>query len=213
MRNKLASYVGEFIHARGWIASWTDFKVDGVRSVIVANPTLTKPNRDCRFDEQEIISKESHLNLFIKHDDLLLYDTTFEIHQPINFSGLIENYSRSDGTHDYGVYPTKQSNIHFEIKNLLVSSLFNRLQISETSIDYLRDYAIPRFDEILKELDACGDQLPTFRHTYGEYKDLLKLEFIEACDYINTIDRVKSSREFRRKCKKKNESLDVIKGL
>ena len=77
----------------------------------------------------------------------------------------------------------------------------------------MRDYAIPRFDEILKELDACGDQLPTFRHTYGEYKDLLKLEFIEACDYIDTIDRVKSSREFRRKCKKKNKSLDVIKGL
>ena len=213
MRNKLASYVGEFIHARGWIASWTDFKIEGVRRLVVANPTIKKPNRDYLFDEQEIISKENHLNLYIKHDELISYDTTFEIHQPINFSGLIENYSRSDGTYDYGVNPTNQSNFHYVIRLLVNASYDNQRKFNQHSIDFLKDCALPEFDRKLQELDDCGDRLPTFRHTYDEYKDILKEAYIDACDFIRKVEGFKSSREFRRKIKKKNKSIDVIKSL
>ena len=65
----------------------------------------------------------------------------------------------------------------------------------------------------LQELDDCGDRLPTFRHTYDEYKDILKEAYIDACDFIRKVEGFKSSREFRRKIKKKNKSIDVIKSL
>ena len=170
MRNNLANHLGKYVHCSGHIATWEDLEGLPTRRVVVSYPTIKKPNKDLLFKDQTTISKEHHLNLFIRHEDIPLYDTIFEIHQPINFSGVIQHYSRSDGSWDYGIYPTKQSTIDFEIRKLTLSINQTVEEEGLKGATFVEEYAIRKLEEMMIELENCGDRLPTFRQNYSFYR-------------------------------------------
>ena len=119
MRTSLSKYLDKFVLCRGWIGVWEDFPYSKTRRITVNQPTITKPNKRLLFKDQEVISTENHLNLFVKFEDLINYDTRFfELNEPIHFSGMVEHYTRKDGSNDFGIYATKQSTIVFEVEKL-----------------------------------------------------------------------------------------------
>ena len=69
----------------------------GDARVFVSQPTIKKPDKNKKFENQEI-STEHHLNLFIKHEDLDDYMTEWEMHSHIGFTGIVNNYTRKNGT-------------------------------------------------------------------------------------------------------------------
>ena len=83
-----------------------------VKEDFYKEPHIKKPNKDLLFDNQELLSKEHHLNLFIKKTNFRYYLSIFEKLEPIYFSGRVQQYTRSDGSKDFGIYPIKQSLIH-----------------------------------------------------------------------------------------------------
>ena len=120
MRTSLAPYLDEYVLCRGWIAGWEDLSEYSTRRVFVSQPTIKKADKNILYKKQEVISTEHHLNLFIRFDDLPNYDTSsFQLKNPINFTGVIEGYTRKDGTKDYGIYANAQSTLPFRIKRLI----------------------------------------------------------------------------------------------
>ena len=164
MRTSLSKHLNEFVLCRGWIGVWEDFPSTKTRRITVNQPTITKPNKRLLFKDQEVISTEHHLNLFIKFEDLINYDTRFfELNEPIHFSGMVEHYTRKDGSNDFGIYATKQSTIVFEVKKL------RRAVIDCNTFGdrvFLINYASNKVQELIEGINSFDDCLPTFHQTY-----------------------------------------------
>ena len=87
--------------------------------------TVRQPDPELLFKEQQGVSTEHHINLFIPFEDLTKYNTRFfELKEPIHFSGIVERYTRKDGSSDFGAL-TKQSTLPMEIERLK-KSVFDR---------------------------------------------------------------------------------------
>ena len=65
MRTGLIPHLGQQVLCKGWIASWKDLEGLSTRQVVVKNPTIRKADRKLRFEQQTLLTKEDHLNLFI----------------------------------------------------------------------------------------------------------------------------------------------------
>ena len=149
MRTSLSKHLNEFVLCRGWIGVWEDFPYSKTRRITVNQPTITKPNKRLLFKDQEVISTENHLNLFVKFEDLINYDTRFfELNEPIHFSGMVEHYTRKDGSNDFGIYATKQSTIVFEVEKL------KRAIVDCNTFgdkEFLINYAYNKVQELIKD--------------------------------------------------------------
>ena len=203
MRTGLLPYLGQQVLCRGWIASWVDVIDSSTRRVVVKQPTIRMADRNLLFSDQVLLSTEHHLNLFIDFQDLPQYDTTFQVHEPIQFSGVVQNYVRSDGSTDIGIAAGRQSTLPFEIERV-------RLVVSQSgSPTLLRDFALPQAKKLLCDLEEAGDMLPTFRSTYATYRTLLEELINDAGVALNWM----SSRDYRRLVKKKGSLLRHIQDL
>ena len=121
MRTNLEKHIGSYVLCRGWIGGWEDMPDCSTRRLYIKQPTIKIANPELIFEEQEKISTEHHINLFVNHSDLQDYESNFEIHTPIDFAGFIEKYTRANGTIDYGIYPAKQSTLDFRLGRLVKS--------------------------------------------------------------------------------------------
>ena len=173
MRSGLSQHLGEQVLCKGWIAFWEDLEGLSTRRLVVSNPVIRRADRNLRFDDQVVLSKEHHLNLFINHQDLPQYDTTFQLHEPIQFSGVVQEYSRADGTTDFGVYADRQSTLPFEIEKVCLA-VYESSAASEATHHLIRTHALPKAEQLLKDLEDAGDMLPTFRETYSSNKQMLE---------------------------------------
>ena len=213
MREQLSNHIGEYVLCRGWIGGWEDMDECSTRRLYIKQPTIKRANKELLFSDQETISTEHHLNLFIKYEDLPDYDTTFELNQPIHFTGEVEAYTRANGTDDYGVYATKQSTFAYKLDRLLTSvKETTDACLEEIDLTYLES-AAKQLDTLSGELEGIGDRLPTFRKTYKEYKALLvALEW----GVPHTIERTKSvlaSRQHRRQMRARQSAVEEAKRL
>ena len=136
-------------------------------------PTIKK-QIETLFVEQDVISTEHHLNLFIKFEDLSQYDTIWELNQTIQFAGVVEQYTRSNGTTDYGVYGTEQSTIHFQLERFIqsIKETSNNPNPEDIDLPFLEQQA-KQLVALAVEVDEAGDRLPTFNKTYEDYKSTL----------------------------------------
>ena len=119
MRKALQPYVNQYVLGKGWITDWEEMD-GGITRIYVSQPTLRKPNKHILFDNQEIISTEHHLNLFIDQGlvETCTDDWKAEKYKQIDFTGVVQHYTRSNGTHDFAIYPTPQSTLHNRLDNL-----------------------------------------------------------------------------------------------
>jgi|TARA_Y100000287_G_scaffold178749_1_gene171767 hypothetical protein len=206
MRKALQPYVNQYVLGRGWITDWEEMD-NGVTRVFVEQPTLRKPNKHILFDNQEIISTEHHLNLFIDKDWLEGTDNwKAEKYKQIDFTGIIQHYTRANGTHDFGVYPTPQSTLHNRLDLLADTTemIGKNFKISPETLGWAEHAMPPILNEYLRHLENAGDRLPTFNGTYDYYKKEI-IEWLDAADYISkTIRSICSNRALRRRHKAKN---------
>ena len=207
MRKALAPYRNQFILAEGWIDNWED--LHDCRKVLIKQPTIRKPNKEILFNKQEIISTEHHLNLFIPFNHLLNFDTTFETHNKISFSGYINYYTRSDGSKDYAINTDEQSTICFELEKVCaaIMDILNSNSITSFDGSYFTDYALPKLKELDERLDGYGNNLPTFKYTYNWYKETIVICMDVIDKTMNSIKTIKSNRAYRRAFKKIKSSI------
>ena len=179
MRSALSSHLNEFVLCRGWISFWEEIPEYSTRRVVVSQTTIKKANKHLLFEKQKVISTEHHLNLFIKHEDLPNYEIVFELNEIINFTGVVERYTRKDGSEDYGIYANSQSTIPYEIEKLVrgFDDATKSMDNWEKNLDYLKTYALPKTGDLilrLKEIHEGDNMLPTFiRHTSNISNNLL----------------------------------------
>ena len=208
MRHKLADHLYKYVLCRGWIGDWEDIDDCSTRRVFVKQPTIKEANKDLLYDDQETISTEHHLNLFIRYEDLPNYDTIFELNSPIKFSGIIEEYTRANGTIDYGIYATKQSTLHFKLERLLQSvqeTMDKQLEAIEQ--DYLKS-AIRQVSQLTEELKKGGEQLPTFNRTYEEFHLTLVALGYALPQSLRRTREILGSRSYRRSQQKRRTAIE-----
>ena len=204
MRTSLSKHLNEYVLCKGWIGEWEDFLYNQTRRITILQPTIKRPDKQLLFKDQELISQEHHLNLYIKFEDLINYDTRFfELREPIHFSGIVEHYQRKDGSRDYGICATKQSTLPYEIERL-EKSVRGTLPKRFQDIQYLENYALPKVFDLLKALMSSTECLPTFHQTYDDLINRLidlRLFIEERLEVIDYIQSYKPNRESRRHSK------------
>ena len=201
MRDKLSRMSNQYVLCKGWIDGWWDID-ETTKRFCIKNPIIKKPDKNLLFENQELISKEDHLNLFLKKEDEYKFMSCFEKLDPIYFSGIIKGYTRSDGSKDYGIHPIEQSQIHFKL-GLAIEQLNEvdrnyKNPYTKEFLYYLELIRRPKILGILKELEDVGDLLPTFFHTHKEYKKFLETELIVCQTDIKYLRQISSSRRSRR---------------
>ena len=203
MRTVLIPYINQYVLAKGWITDWNDDEETQTRRVYVSNVIVKKADKNLTFDNQTLISKEDHLNFFIPIN--YIPTNFYEKYTCLALAGYITEYTRKDGSIDYGLTPIKQSMIEERIRAVsdgadLMTS--NKLLTPQTLLTlYSLKQQVIECDE---ELEKAGDFLPTFYSSYAEYKEEIK-EWIEVLDKgIATINSVCSNRAMRRKHKIKH---------
>ena len=217
MRTSLAPYLNEFVLCRGWISFWEELTEQSTRRVVVSQTTIKKADIHRLYKDQEVISTEHHLNLFIKHDDLPNYEILFQLNEIINFTGVVEKYTRADGTEDYGIYANQQSTLPFEIEKLVkgFDDAIKSFEDFGKSLDYIQNHAYQKSIELLermKDIDDGKNMLPTFHKTFKEYAKELGEVFISIPECISNYETIISSRDYRRgKYKVKKNTKGKIK--
>ena len=215
MRSALSSHLNEFVLCRGWISFWEEIPEYSTRRVVVSQPTIKKADINLLYKDQKFISTEHHLNLFIKHEDLPNYEIVFELNEIINFTGLVERYTRKDGSEDYGIYANSQSTIPYEIEKLVrgYDDATKSMDNWEKNLDYLKTYAEPKTQDLimrLKEIHEGENMLPTFHKTHKQYlKQLVEL-FYDIPESIKSYENYIASRQYRRHKKQTKSNLALV---
>ncbi len=213
MRTSLSKYLDKFVLCRGWIGDWEDFRYTKKRRLTILQTTIRKPDKDLLFKEQEIISTEHHINLFIPFDDLTNYDTKFfELRNPIHFSGVVEHYERKDGSNDFGIFASRQSTLPMEIERLK-HSVFDSRTFEDKDIQYLEEYALPKIKKLIVRLEKSEDCLPTFHHTYPDLMGTLLGIGMGVKERLEQIKTIKQSRPYRRQRKSKKSFVEEVSSM
>ena len=213
MRQRLAEHLNEYVLCKGWIGGWEDMKECSTRRVFIKQPTIKKADRNKLFSNQEVISTEHHLNLFIKYEHLSQYDTIWELNQTIQFAGVVEQYTRSNGTTDYGIYGTEQSTISFQLERF-IQSIKETTEKDPDKIDlpFLEQQVI-RLMELAKEVDEAEHRLPTFTKTYEDYIDILCALAVVLPETIKRTKGFLASRDYRRSKKGRRTPLEEARAI
>ena len=199
LRYALAPYIDEFVLGTGWITDWKDKGKN--RRYFVSNPIIKVANKDILFKDQQLISKEHHINLFIPLEDLSKCKFKIEMYSEITFGGVIRKYTRKDGTSDFGVYPLPQSTLEHRLNRMhntidYVSKEEGRY--SKQMLLCLENYVKRELRLLENDLDRAGNLLPTFNGTYKDYKEEITQWKIDVDEIIKCIRSVCSNRKMRR---------------
>ena len=222
MRTNLSKVFNQYVLGVGWIDAWWDLD-DGQRRYCLKNPIIKLPNKNLLFDDLSLISKEDHINLFIPKEKVNSYlcysrkNATHSRFERIFFSGIVKGYKRSNGSSDYGIYPTEFFDLHFNLSDLNkeVDKFHDELNgdpdfFSRKTLLFLEYEMKPKVHLFRKKLEESGDQLPTFVMTYQDYVQNLESHLDGIQSYINSIRKYSSSRKLRRLKKlKHNFSIDI----
>ena len=198
MRDKLAPHLNEFVLCKGWIEDWKSVD-ENITQVYIKNPVIKEANKNVLFDDLNLISKEHHINLFLEKE----HSQDLRRLEEIFFNGVISQYTRSNGTKDYGIKPEPFSSLHTEI-----DALFDDLEVNfkkrpkdfvtkGTLITYELKLS-PRLDKVQKKVEEAGDKLPTFYYTFSQYKEMIKELTDELKERIKFIRHICSNRKLRR---------------
>ena len=73
MRTTLAPLSNQYVLCKGWIEDWENIR-EGEKRFYIKNPIVKEPNRNVLFEDQKVIAREGHINLFIKEKDMISYN-------------------------------------------------------------------------------------------------------------------------------------------
>jgi hypothetical protein len=209
MRTALIPYKNQYVLAKGWITDWKDYEKTQIRRVYVSNIAIKRPDKNLTFENQELISKEDHLNFFIPIEYVPY--TPCEKYTCLGLAGCITEYTRKDGSIDYGLKPIAQSIIEDSIASVCERA---RLMTNEkvlTPKTLMTLYSLnQQMVDCDKQLEEVGDLLPTFYRTYADYKKDIKAMIKVFEEGISLINSICSNRAMRRKNKIKGNFASTI---
>ncbi|QNI81676.1 hypothetical protein SynRS9907_00824 [Synechococcus sp. RS9907] len=122
------------------------------------------------------------------------------MYKPVEFAGSVYHYTRSNGTHDYGIqtepfsFFDKKLNRFIETSNRITSEF----SISIESLTWTEKIAPIILENMLEDLEASGDLLPTFDGTYSDFKGLIEKTKTTTAENARQIRCIASSRKLRR---------------
>jgi len=144
MRDNLAPYIKKFVLCKGWIEDWKEMDNEITR-VYIKHPVIKEPNKDVLFDDLKVISKEHHINLFVKNEQI---GESLKRLEEIYFNGIVSQYRRSNGTIDYGITPLPLfSALHTEI-DFVYEDMEGRL--SPKASDFITQRNLIEFEFVLQ---------------------------------------------------------------
>tara|TARA_Y100001978_G_scaffold68072_1_gene61255 strand:+ start:115 stop:795 length:681 start_codon:yes stop_codon:yes gene_type:complete len=214
MRNALSKYLGQRVLVEGWIANWEEIKDKDDFLICIKHPVIKKANKDLLFKDQELISKEEHINLFFPKSIYEEFKKSYTLHDGVGFLGVVYRYCRSDGTNDFGVRCLENCSIHTdldEFEEVAVKTLDfiiasdNDDEVSFCLI-FIREKIIPRLDSLEKTLEREGESVATFTHTVDEYKKRiqeLRYQLNDVYSHLSYLNCNRAMRRLRRKSLKK----------
>lgn len=172
MRISLAPYLGRLVHCSGWIADWENLEKQN-RRIYVSSVTIKHPDRMLTFDKQKTICKIDHLNIFCDNESNPLNEE--DKYQRIAFSGDVIQYTRKDGSKDYGIRQVPQTNF-YNILEVIHREITALTQCKRGKAEnYFRILEIISFLLALEGvMEDLGDYLPTFDCDYLYCKENIK---------------------------------------
>ena len=215
MRTALVPHLNQLVLAKGWIDSWEDFKSTQTRRVCVKQPTIKVADKHTLFANQQVISTEHHINLFIPYNLLEQYEAQFITHSPIWFSGEVVEYQRQNGSVDYGISTNPQHRLHLDLERLSLAlvDIGKGYPFASTTLAFYEHTALPQVRLLQERLEQAGNALPTFERTYTQYKIMLE-EMLGAIEMV--VGRVKcyiSTRDYRRQQKGRQNLLQTLTSM
>jgi hypothetical protein len=215
MRNSLSPFLGELVLCKGWIDSWEDYESTQSRRVCVKQPTIKAADKHTLFINQQVISTEHHLNLFIPLELLGQYEAHFITHAPISFSGVVAEYQRQNGSGDYGITATAQQRLQLDLErlSLAVADIGRASPFKPSTLAFYKHTALPQVLALEERLEQAGNALLTFDKTYEDYRGLLVDMRAAIGKAIVLIECFTSSRAYRRSKKGRGDFLRMVKSM
>ena len=215
MRSALVPHLNQLVLGKGWIDSWEDFKSTQTRRVCVKQPTIKIADKHTLFANQQVISTEHHINLFIPYNLLEQYEAQFITHSPISFSGEVVEYQRQNGSVDYGISANPQHRINLDLERLSLAlvDIGRAYPFASSTLAFYEHTALPQVRLLQERLEQAGNALPTFENTYKEYKRMLEemggtIEMV-----IGKVKRHTQTRDYRRQQKGRSTLLKTLKSM
>ena len=215
MREALAPYQNQLVLCKGWIGTWEDYETTKLRRVIVKQPTIKIADKNLLFEEQQVISTEHHINMFIPFKELSGYKAQFQQYRTISFSGVVKQYTRKNGTTDYGINACPQYNLHLDFQRLLLAlrSMGFPNSTQPACLHFLQHTAAPQLLMLERRLEEAGNALPTFEYNYGTYKERIVGMRKKVEEEIKWLSDYLSSRDYRRKSKGRKSFMEELKNM
>jgi len=160
------------------------------------------------FDRQQTICQLDHLNIFCNKE--LHPSNSFEMYKRIFFSGVAVEYSRKDGTIDYGVEQTVQIKVAniLEYVNKEIDALI-RGRIDFASWQRLQE-TMTFLAKIEGAVEQLGDYLPTFHYDYVSLKKGISQSSRALSSYAIQMRVMCSNRRLRRQHKISRNQAEKI---
>lgn len=215
MRGALVPHLNQLVLGKGWIDSWEDFKSTKTRRVCVKQPTIKIADKHTHFANQQVVSTEHHINLFIPYNLLEQYEAQFITHSPISFCGEVMEYQRLNGSVDYGITANPQHRLNLDLERLSLAlvDIGRANPFASSTLAFYEHTALPQVRLLQERLEQAGNALPTFEKTYKEYKKMLEemggtIEMV-----IGKIKRHTQTRDYRRQHKGRRTLLKTLKSM
>jgi hypothetical protein len=198
MRFPLKSWFGSFVHCSGWIVDWGHTRSTHHCRVCIAKVAVKKVDRMLTFDKQKTICKLDHINIFCDLTSKPIYDLAK--YQRIAFSGHVIQYTRKDGSIDYGIQQVSQPSfcmmlnlVEYNLKLLCAPNALNMIENYFLLID-----AVDSLVSLQSDIEEMGDRLSTFEFNYNEYKVRISTLLTGLRSAIQKIRMICGNRRMRR---------------
>lgn len=215
MRSALVPHLNQLVLGKGWIDSWEDFKSTQTRRVCVKQPTIKIADKHMLFANQQVVSTEHHINLFIPYNLLEQYEAEFITHSPISFCGEVMEYQRLNGSVDYGITANPQHRLNLDLERLSLAlvDIGRANPFASSTLTFYEHTALPQVRLLQERLEQAGNALPTFEKTYKEYKKMLEemggtIEMV-----IGKVKRHTQTRDYRRQQKGRSTLLKTLSSM
>ena len=204
MRTALANHVDEVVQLSGTINTWEEVKGRPVTRLLISNPEIKKANKHVLFDQQDLISKEHHINVFLPKETWKKEKT--ERYTDVYLCGRVSKYQRTDGSFDFSIKARTQNRIDARCRQLMkgVASVRRYFHGEEFKLVH-ENVLLPASRRILKEVEEAGNELPTFHDTYDSFKQCLNPLIDDLETDLKWVNGVLATREYRRFCARKHK--------
>ena len=211
MKTSLSNEIGNPVFVLGFLDSWFSEPKDQIR-ICLKNPIIRKADKDKIFNDQILISKEDHINVFTSKD--YWKSLGFERYTMIYFGGYIHQYQRSNGSIDFGVRSVETLQIEDQLSYIRksIKTAYEVLD-GEELLNQIDEFIFPLIHKTLTAVKDSGDLLPTRIRNYSECLRIIDRYIQSLKNCKQKVKYLLNTRSYRRSLKKKNSNLGIIKTL